>query len=124
MSLVGSSTETDFSTKVCGVFVVAGADAAAGGGRSFGPGWPMIASTTPASTAAPNPTWAALIICASRCRQVDCFDGVVHEAARVPVHRPGLGEAIAVGAADHDRQGTGRRRDLGLPLAEAVLALV
>ena len=35
------------------------ADAAAGdvgGDRSCGPGWPMMASTTPASMAAPNPT--------------------------------------------------------------------
>src|SRR5258708_5903373 len=119
MVLVGRSTDTDFSTNVCGAPVETGADAT--GGRTGGPdesGWPMNASTRPARRAAPTPTAPKERFMRPSCRRhVDGLEGVVHEAARVPVQRRRLDETVAVGAADHDGRGARRGDEFRLPLA-------
>src|SRR5713101_3386649 len=126
MVLVGRSTDTDFSTNVCGALVETGADATGVGiGGPDESGWPMNASTRPARQAAPNPTGPKeRFMCPSCRRHVDGLDGVVHEAAWVPVQRRRLDETVAIGAADHNGHGARRGDELRLPLAEAVLALV
>src|ERR1700751_4931182 len=98
MLLVGRSTDTDFSTKVCGAPVGTGAPAGTTIGAPGGSGWPTIARTNPARSAVPNPTWVTeRLIRPSCCRQVDGLDRVVHEAARIPVRRGRLGQIVAIG---------------------------